>query len=63
MEAARRIAGEGNGYVTLAQVQADPLVLAHIRSASRVVDVMRTLEGERRVAMTAGHPHPTWRVT
>lgn len=63
MTACRRIAGEGNGCVTLAQVQADPGVQAVVRSSSRVVDVMRTLEGERRVRMTAGHPHPTWRVT
>jgi hypothetical protein len=63
MSACRRIAGEGDGSVTLAQVQADEGVQVHIRSAERVIDVMGTLAGERRVRMTARRPVPTWLVT
>lgn len=62
MEAAARIAGEGNGSVTLAQVRADPCVQRVVMSPSRVADLMGTLEGEHRVRMTARHPEPTWHV-
>jgi hypothetical protein len=63
MEAVSRIAGEGNGYVTLARVQADAEVQRHVMSPSRVTDIMGELEGYGLVRMTARHPVPTWRVT
>lgn len=62
LTACRRIAGEGNGSVTLAQVQADPEVGARVRAASRITDLMATLEREGRVRMTARYPALRWRV-
>lgn len=62
LAAARRIAGEHGGYATLPQIQADPGVQVHVRSAERVIDVMGGLEYEQRVRMTQRHPVPTWRV-
>jgi hypothetical protein len=63
MAACRKIAWRGGGYVTLPQVQADEDVGRVVRSAERVIDVMGTLAGERKVRMTARHPVPTWLVT
>jgi hypothetical protein len=62
MRAVARIAGEGNGYVTLAQVQADPGVQKVVMSPSRVADIMGELAGYGLVRLTARHPVPTWKV-
>lgn len=62
MAACRRIAGQGGGYVTLPQVQADEAVGRIVRIPERVIDVMSVLAAERKVRMTARHPVPVWAV-
>lgn len=66
LAAARRIAA-GNDpvagrVISLAQVQADPQVQAHVNTASRVVDIMNELALAGFVYMICRHPEPRWRV-
>lgn len=61
LDAARRAAV--NGTVSLAQLQADPGVQRHVRSPSRVTDLMQDLANRGLVRMTCRHPEPRWRVT
>jgi hypothetical protein len=60
LEAARRIAGEGDGYVTLPGILADPQVAKNIVTPVRVVGIMNDLENHSLVRRAGG---TTWAVT
>lgn len=65
LKAARRLAEQGDHgsrVVSLAQVQADPEVQAHVNTASRVIDIMNELGNAGLVYMICRHPEPRWRV-
>jgi DNA-binding transcriptional LysR family regulator len=59
LEAARRIAREGNGYAALPGILADPQVAKNIIAPVRVVGIMNELENHGLVRRAGG---TTWAV-